>query len=64
VNFQKVVSESDPKALKHFKHIAEVRPIKVISKDDSEKGEIGAECPLVVSCLRFQRRKPSIRPTI
>ena len=52
VNFQKVVDqESDPKALRHFKHIIETRPITVITKDDTEKGELTADYPLVVSCF-------------
>ena len=48
VNFQKVVEESDPRILRQFKHLVEARPIPVIgSKDESEVGEIGADCPLV-----------------
>ena len=49
VNFQKVVDESDPRILRQFKHIVEARPIPMIgSKDESDVGEIGADCPLVV----------------
>ena len=53
VNFSKVVEESDPKVLRHFKHIVEARPLKIITgkDDDSEKGEYGAEHPLLASWL-------------
>ena len=56
MNFQKVVDqESDPKALRHFKHIIETRPITVITKDDTEKGELTADYPLVVSMPTLPR---------
>lgn len=50
VNFQKVVEDGDPPVLKHFKHLVEARPITVISKDDSEPGDLSPDCPLIVSC--------------
>lgn len=53
VNFQKVVQEGDPKILKHFKHVVEARPITIINKDESETGSLGADQPLVVTCLSF-----------
>ncbi|CAE7264517.1 unnamed protein product, partial [Symbiodinium necroappetens] len=56
MNFQKIIQESDPDALKHFKHIMKARPIRVV-KDatipggDQEDGlgELVADLPMIVT---------------
>lgn len=57
-NFAKCVQDTDCDALKHFKHIIEERPMRLVKdgtapEDASEKGEVAPDTAVIVAKLHL-----------
>ena len=58
MNYAKVVMETDPDVFKHFKHLVDERPVRVVNNahqpdDDEGDGPVGPDVPLVAPCLHI-----------